>query len=224
MFYTYLWLREDGTPYYVGKGKGNRAYVNHRIGKAPLGRIVIYPAESEVDAFETEVALIWYYGRKDLGTGCLRNLTDGGDGVSGHRHSAESIKRMQEAYRPPITKEQRAKISLAGMGKHKFWKGKTFSAEHCAKIGEASRKSRPRGKAICHPEESHYCKGLCKACYNAQYFIEHPNRIPKVKQDQAACHTEKQVYCKGLCKICYNAKYARENPRGNRKRTQKIIA
>ena len=91
MFYTYLWLREDGTPYYAGKGKGNRAYKNHRIGKAPLGRIVIYPAESEADAFETEVALIWYYGRKCLGTGCLINLSNGGDGPAG-RPCSESAK------------------------------------------------------------------------------------------------------------------------------------
>jgi len=84
MFYTYLWLREDGTPYYVGKGSGKRAFVVHplrgKIYKAPPAeRIVIYYAKSEQDAFETEVALIWYYGRKDLGTGILRNLTDGGE-------------------------------------------------------------------------------------------------------------------------------------------------
>jgi hypothetical protein len=82
MYYTYLWLREDGTPYYVGKGTRNRAYTNWKHGvhrPAQRERIVIIPAESEEEALATEVALVWYYGRKDLGLGCLRNLTDGGD-------------------------------------------------------------------------------------------------------------------------------------------------
>lgn len=81
-FYTYLWLRESGTPYYVGKGKGIRAFTNkgHTV-KLPKKKefIMIHPAESEADAFETEVALIWYYGRKDIGTGILRNKTNGGN-------------------------------------------------------------------------------------------------------------------------------------------------
>ena len=80
MFYTYLWLREDGTPYYVGKGSGHRAFVSwgHRHPR-PKDRssILIQEFPSERDAFSAEIFLISYYGRKDLGTGCLRNLSGG---------------------------------------------------------------------------------------------------------------------------------------------------
>jgi hypothetical protein len=97
-FYTYLWLRENNTPFYVGKGTGQRDYTRrgHRANVPPKERIVIYPAQSEADAFETEVALIWYYGRKSLGTGCLINLTDGGTGVSGAKiiRSEDSIRKQ----------------------------------------------------------------------------------------------------------------------------------
>jgi hypothetical protein len=80
-FYTYLWLREDGTPYYVGKGSSKRAF---RKGCPPHDRVLIQPHPSEQDAFAAEVFLIAYYGRIDIGTGILRNLTDGGDGTAGH--------------------------------------------------------------------------------------------------------------------------------------------
>jgi hypothetical protein len=123
-YYSYMYLRIDGTPYYVGKGKGRRAFRIHRANNIPRfappseERIVIYPAESEADAFETEVALIWYYGRKDLGTGCLRNLTDGGEGPSGHIKSAENRKRISaRMLGRTVSEETGRKISEAKKGK-----------------------------------------------------------------------------------------------------------
>jgi hypothetical protein len=90
-FYTYLWLREDGTPYYVGKGQGRRAQRGHVRIFPPIdpSRILIQEFPSEADALEAEKFLISYYGRKDLGVGCLRNLTDGGEGTSGRRGCSE---------------------------------------------------------------------------------------------------------------------------------------
>ena len=74
-FYSYLWLREDGTPYYAGKGCGKRAFVrdDHRIPPPrDRARILILNRDSEDEAFETEKELIFNWGRKDNGTGCLQ--------------------------------------------------------------------------------------------------------------------------------------------------------
>ena len=93
MFYTYLWLRVDGTPYYVGKGckrRGLRSYAHNVNCPKDKERILIQEWPSEQDAFAAEIFLISFYGRKDLKTGVLLNRTDGGQGMSGYRHTEET--------------------------------------------------------------------------------------------------------------------------------------
>jgi hypothetical protein len=110
MFYTYLWLRYDGTPFYVGKGTKYRAFVTHTRFKLPSKEnIILQEFENEEDSLVAEKFLVQYYGRINLGTGCLRNFTDGGEGVLhpspilrhklrtshlGHRASEETKKKM----------------------------------------------------------------------------------------------------------------------------------
>ena len=157
-YYTYAYLREDKTPYYIGKGKGNRIYSksNRRI-KPPKdkSRIIFLKQNlTEAEAFRHEIYMIDVFGRKDLGTGILYNRTDGGDGSSGWVPSEENKKNISEANKNP-SEETRRKMSEAKKG-HTYRLGKThsektkqiikkkranqiFTEEHRRKLSEANK-------------------------------------------------------------------------------------
>ena len=123
-YYTYAYLREDKTPYYIGKGTGNRLYKKGSRVFAPpkdKSRIIFLKQNlTEAEAFKHEIYMIDVFGRIDLGTGILHNRTDGGDGVSNP------------------SDETRRKISEAKKGNTNML-GKTHSEEHKIKISESSK-------------------------------------------------------------------------------------
>jgi hypothetical protein len=169
MFYTYLWLRYDGTPYYVGKGLGNRAYHRHDRNLRPpvdKSRVLIEHHDSEDAAYEAETFLISYYGRLDIGTGCLRNMTDGGEGSSGrseevrrkvslalqgHPVSEATRNKFREASKgnknrlgAKLSEESKKKISQSRSGKYSAWNaGIPWSEEVRQKMSESAKKKPP---------------------------------------------------------------------------------
>lgn len=118
-FYTYAWLREDGTPYYIGKGKNKRAW---RKGSPNKSRVLILKKDLlESEAFKHEAYMIAVFGRKDLGTGILHNFTDGGEGSSGWICSDETKQKISVSKRGkpgvPHTAETIRKIINSNTGK-----------------------------------------------------------------------------------------------------------
>jgi hypothetical protein len=86
-FVVYAYCRKDGTFYYIGKGRPRRPYGKRKEGiKPPSDKnriLILHSGLPEQTAFDYEEKLILFYGRKDQGTGLLRNMTNGCEGVSG---------------------------------------------------------------------------------------------------------------------------------------------
>ena len=137
-YYVYSYLREDGTPYYIGKGSGNRAWAK---GKGEVGKpkdpnriIIVEKNLTLTGSLAIERRLISWYGRIDLGTGILRNQTDGGDGGAGvpvgNKLSEETKRKISLAHigrtKTPMSDESKRKLSASMKCKNL---GKTRSAE-----------------------------------------------------------------------------------------------
>ena len=113
-YYTYAYLRKDGTPYYIGKGNGRRAYQKQKWHNPPKNKsriIFLKQNLTEEEAFKHEIYMIAVFGRKDLETGILRNLTNGGEGTCGYKHSAEEIERRRGRKQKPRSAEYCKEVS-----------------------------------------------------------------------------------------------------------------
>jgi hypothetical protein len=167
-FYTYLWLREDGTPYYVGKGINHRGFTSemHRLPcPSDVARILIQEHPSESEAYLAEIFLIAYYGRKDLSEGCLRNLTNGGDSPpsrKGAKHTVEANQKNRAAHVGKIgywrdkklSKEHVAHMAASLMGRTSPRKGVTLSIETRKRISLAKKGCSSPMKGKRHTEEA----------------------------------------------------------------------
>jgi len=179
-FYIYAFLRsvdsqcgKKGSPYYIGKGSGKRAWSKNRRIQLPVDKkkIVFLRAQlTEQEAFDWECIYIAHYGRIDLGTGILRNQSNGGEGASGMIHSEEARLKISRANKGKVvsmeTKEKIRRLrqkegrwkgclnptaggDLIRRERNPMW-GKNHSPEAKSKISEKQQAYRatPEGKTM----------------------------------------------------------------------------
>lgn len=229
-FYVYAYLRENGSPYYIGKGSGKRAYnTQDHCAKPPKdkSKIIFYQTGLlENDAFNLETAYIKLFGRKDNKTGILRNRTDGGEGVSGqicseeHRrklsitstgrtHSEESKQKMSISHTGKIlSEEHKRNLSIAGSGKIK-------SEEHKRKISiakmgkiksEETKQNMSKNWKIIFPSgEEIQIKNLSQFCKNNNL---HRSCMERVAQGNR--HHHKGFKCKKII-LCTQSPFIENN-------------
>lgn len=154
-FLVYAFCRKDGTFYYIGKGSKNRAYSKRQSGiKPPQDKsriLILHSGLDEQTAFLYESLLIQFYGRKDLGTGLLRNLTNGGEGVAGwvpseswrKQKSLSMAGKNNPFFGRKHTNMAKTQISIANKGRHKGSKNPMYGRRLTGKSNPMYGKSRP---------------------------------------------------------------------------------
>ena len=145
LYYVYQHIRlDENTIFYVGKGKNKRhlektnrnRYWHNVVNKAGFTSEILYDNLDEELSLLIEIELIDKY--KKLGI-VLTNVTNGGEGISGLKHTLNSkIKMSEKAKGRTFTEDTKKKLSQSLIG----IKRKTFTEEHKLKLSEASKKQK----------------------------------------------------------------------------------
>jgi len=166
-FYCYVYVdTKNNKVRYVGKGFGVRAWkhkstgthnkklhntIVKRINEGYVMEPFIIPAVDEQHAHQIEQYLIKLFGREDQQAGPLFNLTDGGEGVTGLKHSDEQRRKMSERRQgkkaSEVTKQKLSSILRGAPGRRR---GKSWTAEQRETLSKAHRgkKYTPRTKPM----------------------------------------------------------------------------
>jgi hypothetical protein len=131
-FYVYAHYKPDGNIFYVGKGRGNRAWIPYKrsnfwyktVHKHGYEVVLLYENLSEEDAFKLEQEEIAFWGRRNNpdNFGFLINLTDGGEGPIGYKFTQEQLnnidckQRSESAIKTMSSQDMRNRISTKMMG------------------------------------------------------------------------------------------------------------
>ncbi len=211
-FYTYAYLREDRSPYYIGKGTGKRLYQKNKDEIKPpkdKSRIIFLKENlTEEEAFKHEKYMIAVFGRKNNGTGILRNLTDGGEGASGAVVSEETRKKLSEKtkgknnpnYGKKHSEETKRKQSEVKKGKNNPNYGKTGK--------DSPNYGKPRSEET-RRKQSEAIKGENHPNYGKPRSEETKRRISKKRQGK----------CMGEKNPCYGKK-GENHPHYGKKHTE----
>lgn len=181
-FYVYgHYIEGQNKPFYIGKGKDKRAYEKYSRSKEwkeisckhKIEIKILHNNLEEDEALQVETKLISEYGRIDIGTGCLINKTDGGDGISGQVYSDERREKVRKSASRSLLErlgsEEKVRLYLENQSKTRkrmydtgqiipYWKGKSRDEATKQKISRTKTGSttskKGKGRAVQQLDEN----------------------------------------------------------------------